>query len=74
MKIEEKIDNYLIGLGCSISNEYAYIIDDTNSSLKKTPKEEHIKICGKEILLSTKVLATVFLDKKVPGLSSMELE
>jgi len=66
MKLDEKIDNYLISMGCSISNDYSYIIDE-NVSFKVKPREEKVKIAGKEILLSTKVLATMLLNQTLQG-------
>jgi len=68
MKLDEKIDNYLISMGCSISNDYSYIIDE-NISFKVKQKEEKIKINDKEILLSTKVLATMLLNSVLQGSS-----
>ena len=68
MKIDEKIDNYLISLGCSISETYAYIIDE-NTDFNVKPKEERVKVAGKEILLSTKVLAVMMLDQVLLGSS-----
>ena len=53
-------------MGCSISNDYSYIIDE-NVSFKVKPREEKVKIAGKEILLSTKVIATVLLNQLLQG-------
>ena len=68
MELREKIDNYLISQGCSISNNYAYIIDN-NYDYNKKESEEKVELCGYSIPLNSIMRNNVELSNSQIGAS-----
>ena len=69
MELREKIDNYLISQGCSISNNYSYIIDEENYNYGKKESEEIVKIGDYSIPLNSIMRNNVELSNSQIGSS-----